>query len=91
VSGWEVRLSPSAQRELRRLDDGPKQAALSAIQELTVEGPALGEAIELSAIPGTSRIRFYGGYRMIFEVLKERRIRVTRISPRGIAYVGLRR
>jgi mRNA-degrading endonuclease RelE of RelBE toxin-antitoxin system len=43
VNGWRVELTRTAQRDFRKLDHGPRRAALDLIDELR-ESPALPHA-----------------------------------------------
>jgi mRNA-degrading endonuclease RelE of RelBE toxin-antitoxin system len=90
--GWKVDISKSAQRELRQLDDGPRQAAAELLEDLA-EDPALADAIELRGKPDTWRARFHHDrYRMIYQISRGRKhIRVTRIRARPTAYEGMKR
>jgi mRNA-degrading endonuclease RelE of RelBE toxin-antitoxin system len=92
VNGWTVELRPRAKKELRILDDGPRQEALDLLDELREEGPALVAALKMRGYPDTWRVRFYReGYRMVYTVFRSRKhIVVTRIRPRPIAYKGMR-
>jgi mRNA-degrading endonuclease RelE of RelBE toxin-antitoxin system len=92
VNGWKVELTPSAQRQFRRLEDGPRQAAEELLQDLA-EDPALIPAVELDANPNTWRVRFHHDrYRMIYQISRGRKhILVTRMRPRPIAYEGMKR
>lgn len=93
MNGWQVEVTPSAQRELRQLlEDGPRQAALELIEDLAEE-PAMIPALELDANPGNWRVRFHHDrYRMISQISRSRKhILVTRIRPRPIAYESMKR
>ena len=88
---WTVELRPGARRACRQLEDGPRQAASELIQDLT-EDPALVSALEMRGMPNTWRARFHHvRYRMIYQISKaEKRIVVTYIRIRPIAYLGLK-
>jgi mRNA-degrading endonuclease RelE of RelBE toxin-antitoxin system len=92
VNGWQVELTPSARRELRHLEDGPRQAALELIADLA-EDPALVPAIELDANPNNWRARFHHDRcRMVYQISSSRKhILVTRIRPRPTAYESMKR
>jgi mRNA-degrading endonuclease RelE of RelBE toxin-antitoxin system len=92
VNGWRVELSKVARRDLRTLDDGPRQAALEIIEELH-DGPALFRAFEMRGMPDTWKVRFHhDDYRMIYLVARgRRRIIVKRMRARPIAYEGMKR
>lgn len=88
---WTLKLKPSARRELRQLEGGPRQAALDLFEELIEEGPAIVEAIELRSNSDIWRVRFHDGYRMVYQVFEgQRLIRVLRIRRRSIAYEGMK-
>jgi mRNA-degrading endonuclease RelE of RelBE toxin-antitoxin system len=92
VNAWIVDLRPSARKDLRRLPSGPRQAALEVLDELREHGPGLVEAFQLRGYKDTWRVRFHHeDYRMIYEVSRsKRRIDVTKIRPRSIAYEGMK-
>ena len=91
MNGWEVELTPSAQREFRQLDDGPQQSAGELIADLA-EDPALTPAVELRGKPDTWRARFHNDrYSVIYQISRSRKhILVTRIRPRPTAYEGMK-
>ena len=93
MTGWTVQLSKVARRDLRQLDEGPRQAALELLDDLRELGPALIPAIELRHYPDTWRARFHHElYRMLYLVAKgQKRIIVKRIRPRPTAYIGLKK
>ena len=82
---------PSADRDLRRLDDGPQRDAIELIDDLS-EDPSLVSAIELRGHPGIWRVRFHHDRcRMIYQITKsQRRILVMRIRYRPTAYEGMK-
>jgi len=49
MTGWAIELSQSAQRELRLLEDGPRQAATDLLEDLRELGPTVATAIQLRA------------------------------------------
>jgi hypothetical protein len=59
VNGWTVELDPAARKELRQLDDGPRQAAFDLLDDLRELGPALVSASELAANPDNWRVCFH--------------------------------
>ena len=91
MNGWTVDLTGIARRDLRKLEEGPQQAAIELLQDLN-EGPELGGAIELRSNPDVWRVRFHSDqYRMLYQVSRKRnRILVTRIRPRSTAYKGMK-
>jgi mRNA-degrading endonuclease RelE of RelBE toxin-antitoxin system len=92
VNRWTVELRPSAKKEFRQLDEGPKQAASELILDLEEDGPAHVPAIQLRNQPAVWRARFHHDrYRMIYQVAKaQRRIIVKRIRLRPVAYEGMK-
>ncbi len=91
MNGWKVELRPSAKREFRQLEDGPRRDAEELIADLREQGPAIITAIELRGHPDTWRARFHDGYRMIYRVSRSRKhILVTRIRSRPLAYEGMK-
>ena len=88
---WEVEVRPRARRELRLLPEGPKREATEILEDLQ-DDPLSVPAIQLkSHPPGTMRARFHDGYRMVYQISKpERRVIVSRIRPRSIAYKGMK-
>ena len=58
MNAWKVELTPSAQRELRQLEAGPRQAALELIEDLA-DDPVLVPAIELNSNPDNWRAHFH--------------------------------
>jgi mRNA-degrading endonuclease RelE of RelBE toxin-antitoxin system len=90
VKPWSLELKPSARRDLRQLEDGPRQAAIDLLKDLA-EDPASVPAIELRANPQTWRARFHQDYRMIYQIAAgAKRIIVKRIRPRPTAYKGMK-
>ena len=91
MNGWRVILSKTARRDFRQLEDGPKQAATELLEDLA-EDPALTPASELRGYAGYFKARFHHDlYRMVYQIAKnQRRILVTRIRPRPIAYQGMK-
>jgi mRNA-degrading endonuclease RelE of RelBE toxin-antitoxin system len=57
--GWTVELTPTARRQYRQLEDGPKSAAKELLEDLEVEGPELVSALELRGKPRVWRARFH--------------------------------
>jgi len=92
MNGWAIELSQSAQRELRLLEDGPRQAATDLLEDLRELGPALESAVQLRAHKDVWRARFHHDrYRMIYQVAKgQKRILVKRIRNRANAYQGMK-
>jgi mRNA-degrading endonuclease RelE of RelBE toxin-antitoxin system len=92
MNGWTIELSKSAQRELRLLEDGPRQAAIDLLEDLRESGPALASAISLRGHKDVWRARFHQErYRMIYRIAKgQKRIVVGRIRIRAVAYKGMR-
>jgi mRNA-degrading endonuclease RelE of RelBE toxin-antitoxin system len=74
VKRWALKLKPSARRELRQLEGGPRQRAVDFFEELIAEGPAIAGAIELRSNPDIWRVRFHEAYRMVYQVFEGREI-----------------
>jgi mRNA-degrading endonuclease RelE of RelBE toxin-antitoxin system len=91
VTSWSLELRPSARRDLGQLEDGPRQAAIELLQDLS-EDPMLVPAVELRANPQIWRARFHQDrYRMIYQIAKTaKRVIVKRIRPRPTAYKGMK-
>lgn len=89
---WRVKLKPSADREFRRLEEGPKRDALELLQDLKEDPFSVPDTIQLRRHPaGTMRTRFHHGYRMVYFISKpEQMVHVLRIRPRPIAYKGMK-
>ena len=65
--------------------------AVRAIFELA-ENPFLAGSIALRGYTNLYRVRFWHGrFRMVYHVSeKQRKVVVTRVRPRGTAYIGMR-
>lgn len=89
---WSLKLKPSADREFRSLDEGPKRDVAELMQDLREDPFSIPDTIQLrSHPPGTMRTRFHHGYRMVYFISKpERMVYILRIRPRPIAYKGMR-
>lgn len=89
MAAWRVELLPSAERELAKLDEATRADVLDTLEYLR-EVPVPDEAEELRGHPRRYRIYVGAGYRLVYRVsVKQRKIIVQRIRPRGKAYVGL--
>ena len=88
---WKVEFTASARREFKILGAAPKQSAVQVLQDLT-EDAVPATAIPLRGYASMYRIRFYRDrFRLIYWVSeKQRRVIVTRVRPRGTAYIGMR-
>lgn len=86
---WSVKFTKSSDAEIDGLPENVRQEAYEAIADVG-EDPYLDGSIELDGYPGHRRIHFYRGrYRIVYMVSeKQRRVIVTRIRPRGTAYIG---
>jgi mRNA-degrading endonuclease RelE of RelBE toxin-antitoxin system len=88
---WTVEITPTARRQYRQLEDGPKSEARDLLEDLEAEGPDSIPAIELRRNPNVWRIRFHNNYRLIYQLSKaEKRIIVVRIKSRDKAYEGMK-
>ena len=91
ASSWTVELTGSARREFKLLAPQQKESAAELILELA-EDPFPEDAVPLRGYDSLYRVRFHQGrLRLIYYVSqKQRKIVVTRLRPRGMAYVGFR-
>jgi mRNA-degrading endonuclease RelE of RelBE toxin-antitoxin system len=88
-SGWDVRLTASAGRELASLSDALAEATSLLAEELS-ENPFPPDAEALKGHRDWYRVPFASGWRMVYRVSRSnRRVLITRIRPRGSAYEGL--
>jgi mRNA-degrading endonuclease RelE of RelBE toxin-antitoxin system len=90
-SSWTVEFTDSAARELQALSEPVKRMALETAFDLA-EDPFPPDSLELRGYAGLFRVPFYGHrYRMVYQVsLKQRRVVIARIRPRGTAYIGMK-
>jgi mRNA-degrading endonuclease RelE of RelBE toxin-antitoxin system len=90
-TNWSVEFTASARREFKLLGARERNAAVRAIFELA-ENPFLAGSIALRGYSNLYRIRFWQGrFRMVYHVSeKQRKVVVTRVRPRGTAYIGMR-
>jgi len=82
---WEVRWSPRALKDMRRLDDKVARRVGRAVDRLVGEG--YGDVTKLTDVdPAEWRLRV-GSARIRFRYRKKQRIvEVLRVLPRGKAY-----
>jgi mRNA-degrading endonuclease RelE of RelBE toxin-antitoxin system len=80
---WTVKLAPQAQRQLSKLQAGPRESALDLIDELR-HGDFPRETIPLEGHRNFERVKFYGrSHRMIYRINhKARTILILRIGKR---------
>jgi mRNA-degrading endonuclease RelE of RelBE toxin-antitoxin system len=90
IASWRVEFTASGRREFKSLGFREKEAAVRAIGELT-EDPTPAGAIALRGYRNLYRFRFYRDrFRLIYYVSeKQRTIVITRVRPRGNAYIGM--
>jgi mRNA-degrading endonuclease RelE of RelBE toxin-antitoxin system len=90
-TNWSVEFTASARREFKLLGARERSAAVRAIFDLA-ENPFLAGSIALRGYSNLYRIRFWHGrFRMIYYVSeKQHKVVVTRLRPRGTAYIGMR-
>jgi mRNA-degrading endonuclease RelE of RelBE toxin-antitoxin system len=88
---WTVEFTASARREFKSLGAREKASAGECILELA-DDPFPPGAIPLRSYKNLYRVRFYHGhYRLIYAVYeKQQKVIVTRVRPRGTAYIGMR-
>jgi mRNA-degrading endonuclease RelE of RelBE toxin-antitoxin system len=91
ASSWSVEFTRAARREFKLLAPPEKESASELILELA-ENPFPFDAVPLRGYQGLYRIRFHQGrFRLIYYVSqKQRKMVVTRLRPRGTAYIGFR-
>jgi mRNA-degrading endonuclease RelE of RelBE toxin-antitoxin system len=90
-TNWSVEFTASARREFKLLGARERNAAVRAIFELA-ENPFLAGSIALRGYTNLYRVRFWHDrFRMVYHVSeKQRKVIVTRVRPRGTAYIGMR-
>ena len=90
-TNWSVEFTTSARREFKLLGARERNAAVRAIFDLA-ENFFLEGSIALRGYSNLYRIRFWHGrFRMVYYVSeKQRKVVVTRVRPRGTAYIGMR-
>jgi mRNA interferase RelE/StbE len=82
---WRVVLTPTAQRDLRRLDPPIHQRVNSALRVLAVDPRRAGQLRKLTGAPEW-RLRVGDWRALILLDETQRVIQVTRVLPRGRAY-----
>ena len=88
-SSWDVRFYRSARRELRDIEDAKLREDITATILALAEDPIPPGSLELEDAYHLYRIRI-GGWRVVYALSeKERTVLITRVRPRGSAYVGL--
>jgi mRNA-degrading endonuclease RelE of RelBE toxin-antitoxin system len=80
----QVLLSPKAEKDLRKINEPRKSHIKNGLRRLSLE-PLQGDIAKLKGCEGF-RLRI-GGYRVLFN-LRDGKILVTDIEPRGGAYKG---
>jgi mRNA-degrading endonuclease RelE of RelBE toxin-antitoxin system len=91
ASSWTVEFTASARREFKLLSSPEKASASEFLLELA-EDPFPFDAVPLRGYQGLYRVRVHQGrLRLIYHVSqKQRKIVITRLRPRGTAYIGFR-
>ena len=86
MSDWTWRLTPSAERDIKRLDKPVARRVLDSLDKLVSSYPH-GDVVRLQGVlPAEYRLRV-GDWRVRFRPdLKEQVVYVLRILPRGKAY-----
>lgn len=86
MTGWTWRLTPPAERDIKRLDEPVVGRVFDALDRLVANYPQ-GDVVRLQGIsPPEFRLRV-GDWRVRFSAeMHERIVHVLRILPRGKAY-----
>ena len=88
-SGWDVRLTASAGREHRKLNDALLEGATIRFEELA-DDPFPIDSIELDGHPGLRRVVLESTWRIVYRVSRSsKRVLIIRIRPRETVYKGL--
>ena len=90
-TNWSVEFTASARREFKLLGARERNAAVRAIFDLA-ENFFLEGSIALRGYSNLYRIRFWHNrFRLVYYVSeKQHKVVVTRVRPRGTAYIGMR-
>lgn len=84
-SGWRLRYTARAQRDLRNLDPPIRRRVIAALENLTADPEASSGLRRLRGRP-QSRLRV-GDWRLLLELDRDQRaIEILRVLPRGRAY-----
>lgn len=80
---WNVKLTPQAQRELKRLEEDIRDDAVSLLLDLQ-DGIFPSNKVQLENYERYERVKFAGNqFRLVYRInRKHRTILVTRIRPR---------
>ena len=85
---WIVDLPRNVEAQLRELPEKLLPAALAFVESLA-EDPFPPDALKLAGYNDLYRIHL-DGWRILYRVnRRQRRVRIERIRPRGVAYLGL--
>jgi mRNA-degrading endonuclease RelE of RelBE toxin-antitoxin system len=86
VNGWSWRLTPPAERDIKRLDKPVVGRVFEALDKFVAKYPQ-GDVVKLQGIsPPEYRLRV-GDWRVRFRPeMQERVVYVLRVLPRGKAY-----
>jgi mRNA interferase RelE/StbE len=88
-SRLEIRFYRSARRELNAIEDAQLRAEITATILALAEDPTPPGSLELEDAYRLYRIRI-GGWRVVYALSENARtVLITRVRPRGSAYVGL--
>jgi mRNA interferase RelE/StbE len=83
TTGWSLRVSPPARRDLKRLDRPVQRRILDALDKFVVD-PRSGDIRKLNSLQWRLRI---GDWRVRFSFDDENQVIVVlRVLPRGRAY-----
>jgi mRNA interferase RelE/StbE len=82
--GWSLRLTRSAEKDLRRLDPPVRKRVLDGLDRLLAQDRSL----DVTRLTGSEHFRLrVGDWRVIFDFDRETEIMlVKRVLPRGRAY-----
>lgn len=81
--GRSLRLTRSAEKDLRRLDPPVRKRILGGLDRLLADDRSL----DVRRLTGSERLRLLGDWRVIFDYDRETEaVLVQRVLPRGRAY-----
>jgi mRNA-degrading endonuclease RelE of RelBE toxin-antitoxin system len=64
VKDWTVEVLPSARKDVREPEEGPRKAAVELLKG-SAEDPLADEPAEMRGKPNTWKVRFHGDYHLI--------------------------
>ena len=91
AAAWNVDFTAGARRELKALESQARATAIQVILDLA-EDPVPPDAVALRGYKNLYRVRcFHDRLRVVCHISeRSRKLIVTRIRPRGTAYIGMR-